>query len=124
MLWPYQLWRHNNIPPVVAPASITAPVATIPGDGPLSLTQELAALDAARASLAGGEARRALRLLDTYDQSYPHGRLELEADVLRIDAMARSGRRDAARALAEAFLRKHPNSVLASRVRAHAQPTE
>ena len=59
----------------------------------------------------------ALVRLDAYGRAYPHGRLGLEAEVLRIDALDESGRRDAARARAEAFLQRHPHSVLAARVR-------
>jgi hypothetical protein len=83
------------------------------------LSAELGALDRARLSLAGGDARRALDALDTYDRRFPSGRLQLEAEVLRIDALAKLGRKDAARQHAEMFLRRHPNSVLATRVRAH-----
>lgn len=83
----------------------------------VDLRLELEALDRARARLAAGEALGALGLLDKYARAYPHGRLGLEAEVLRIDALAKSGQRDMARRRAEAFLRRHPNSVLASRVR-------
>jgi hypothetical protein len=89
-----------------------------------TLTHELAALDAARAKLADGDAKSALALLDIYGESFPHGRLALEAEVLRIDALAKSGQRQAARQRANAFLRRHPTSVLASRVRAQALPGE
>jgi outer membrane protein assembly factor BamD (BamD/ComL family) len=85
-----------------------------------TLTHELAALDAARARLDAGDARNALALLDIYSESFPNGRLALEAEVLRIDALARSGQGAAARQHASAFLRRHPTSVLASRVRAEA----
>ena len=83
------------------------------------LTAELEALDAARSALANGNAARARRLLGDYARQYPRGRLGLEAEVLRIDALARSGQKAAAQARARAFLRRRPNSVLASRVRAH-----
>jgi hypothetical protein len=83
----------------------------------IDLRLELEALDGARARLADGEPTRALGLLDNYARSYPQGRLGLEAEVLRIDALAKSGQREMARKRAEAFLRRHPNSVLASRVR-------
>jgi hypothetical protein len=123
----YQVWQkhHEAARPAVV-AMAPAPVATSPEReaARLSLTRELAAVDAARATLARGEARKALSLLDAYTQNHPHGRLELEAEVLRIDALARSGQADAAKVRAQAFLRRHPNSVLAARVRAHAQPTE
>jgi hypothetical protein len=48
---------------------------------------------------------------------YPRGRLSLEAEVLRIDALERSGQSESARRRAELFLRHHPKSVLAPRVR-------
>jgi hypothetical protein len=82
-----------------------------------ALRRELAALDAARRALASGNARSALTGLDAYDRAYPRGRLELEAEVLRIDALAKAGLASAARRHAEAFVRRHPGSVFASRVR-------
>jgi hypothetical protein len=83
------------------------------------LTDELGALDHARLALSGGDARQALDELDAYDHRFPGGRLQIEAEVLRIDAFAKLGRKDVARQRAEAFLKRHPNSVLATRVRAH-----
>ena len=83
----------------------------------VTLAHELSSLDAARGLLARGDATGALARLDAYGRTYPHGRLGLEAEVLRIDALAESGRSDAARARAKAFLQHHPHSVLAARVR-------
>jgi hypothetical protein len=83
------------------------------------LAAELGALDAARAELSAGNANGALAKLDDYSRSYPHGHLVLEAEVLRIDALAKSGQTSTAKKRAEAFLRRHPNSVLASRVRGY-----
>jgi hypothetical protein len=121
----YQMWqKHHEAPRPVVVATAPAVAVSLPERDAeqASLKRELAAVDAARATLARGDARKALSLLDAYAQNHPHGRLELEAEVLRIDALARSGRRDAAKARAEAFLRRHPNSVLAARVR--AQPSD
>jgi hypothetical protein len=87
-----------------------------------SVAAELAAIDGARAALARGDANGALARLDSYARTYPRGRLSLEAEVLRIDALARSGQTAAASKRAEAFLRRHPNSVLASRVRGYLKP--
>ncbi|HSS39796.1 MAG TPA: hypothetical protein VLT58_13600 [Polyangia bacterium] len=84
---------------------------------PVPLSRELASVDAARAALARGDANRAIALLDRYARVYPRGRLDMEAEVLRIDALAESGRTDAAHAHAREFLRRHPNSVLAGHVR-------
>lgn len=79
---------------------------------------ELASLDEARSLLAAGNSAGALTKLDAYNRAFPKGRLQLEAEVLRIDAFRRSGQVELARKRADAFLKKNPNSVLASRVRA------
>ncbi|MFC1641893.1 hypothetical protein ACFL5O_04275 [Myxococcota bacterium] len=84
-----------------------------------ALMAELRALDAARSTLARGDPNGALFLLNAYGRDFPLGRLQLEAEVLRIDALAKSGRAGAARRRAQAFLRQRPNSVLASRVRGY-----
>ncbi len=86
-----------------------------------ALSAELGALDAARSALAAGDASGALTQLDAYARNFPHGKLSLEAEVLRIDALAKSGQTAAARKRAEAFMKRHPDSVLASRVRAYAE---
>jgi len=106
----------------IAPGAIGSSAQEIPqapAARSATLTEELGALDQARLSLASGDARRALDELDAYDRRFPAGRLQLEAEVIRIDALAKVGRKDAARQHAEAFLRRHPNSVLTTRVRAH-----
>jgi hypothetical protein len=97
---------------------VAEPRAALSMSGP-TLTKELAALDAARSRLAEGRPERALDLLDTYARAYPNGRLALEAEVLRIEALAQSGQADAAHARAHRFLHHHPSSVFAARVRSH-----
>jgi hypothetical protein len=82
-----------------------------------ALAAEVGALDAARTELTSGNPAGALAKLDDYSRAYPHGHLVLEAEVMRIDALAKSGQTALAKKRAEAFLRRHPNSVLASRVR-------
>ena len=84
------------------------------------LTAELAALDTARTALGHSDPAGALAALDSYAREFPRGRLKIEAEVLRIGALAKSGQTEAARKRAEAFLRLHPDSVLASRVRSYA----
>jgi hypothetical protein len=103
----------------IAPESSAQELPQAPASRGATLTEELGALDRARLALAGGDPRRALDELDAYDRRFPVGRLQLEAEVIRIDALAKVGRKDAARQHAEAFLRRHPNSVLTTRVRAH-----
>lgn len=84
------------------------------------LSAELAALDAARKSLSHSDPASAMLALDGYARDFPRGRLKLEAEVLRIGALAKSGQTEVARKRAEAFLRLHPDSVLASRVQSYA----
>jgi hypothetical protein len=108
---------HVTAPGPTAPESTAS--AEVPAARAAMLSEELGALDRARLSLANGDARRALDELDAYDRRFRGGRLQVEAEVMRIDAFAKVGRKDLARQHADAFLRRHPTSVLATRVRAH-----
>jgi hypothetical protein len=118
-------------PPVVPPPASTAaavsPTTIQPSPARASagasfpLRAELAALDAVRSTLANDDSAGALSFLEAYFRTFPRGRLHLEAEVLRIDALAKGGRRDAAKKYAEDFLRRHPNSVLTARVQPYAE---
>jgi hypothetical protein len=88
---------------------------------PAPLSAELGALDAARSALGRGQANEALAALDAYARNFPHGKLGLEAEVLRIDALAKSGQAAAASKRAQAFVERYPNSVLAARLRAYVR---
>ncbi len=111
--------------PIAAPVAPVVPRSTRPSLAPRgALTKELAALDGARTSLVAGDARGALAALDTYNQTYPSGQLELEAEVLRIEAVAKSGRAELARDRGHAFLRRYPQSVFTERVRAQLRAVE
>jgi hypothetical protein len=128
---PNQPRRPALAPPVTAPAAAEPvrsaaatpahPTRTAAPAKPLSpaeaLRVELGQLDAARSKLAAGRSEEALAVLDAYDRSAPRGMLKLEAEVLRIDALSRSGRTAQAQSRARAFLERHPKSVLAARVR-------
>lgn len=109
-------------PKAAAPAARTAkPEASSKVD---SVAAELDVLDGVRSALAQGDTAGALTRLDGYAKAFPRGRLALEAEVLRIDALARSGQSGAATKRAEAFLRRHPKSLLASRVRGYLKPAQ
>lgn len=86
-----------------------------------SLAEEVAALQKARDALAAARPARALTFLDVYMRHFPKGRLALEAEVLRIEALAHSGNASAATDRAEQFLAAHPSSPYANRVRALAR---
>ena len=83
-----------------------------------SLEAELALLGEAHRATLGGDPARALTLLAAYGARYPRGALRQERAVERLLALCSLGRRDEARAVAEAFLRAHPSSPLAPRVEA------
>ncbi len=104
-------------PEAPAGAPGRAAVSSKPISSAEALRVELAQLDAARGKLVSGRSEEALALLDAYERSAPRGMLKLEAEVLRIDALSRSGRTALAQSRARAFLERHPKSVLAARVR-------
>ncbi len=99
------------------PASAAGHRAVVRSQPDISL--EIAALDQARTALGQGRAADALAALDRYGAEYgKNGGLRVEATVLRIDALLRSGNRARATALANAFLSRNPKSPYAARVRA------
>jgi hypothetical protein len=116
----------ENVPPPTpapeesAPVAVPTPARGSSGGSASALRAELAALDAVRSTLANGNSVGALSFLDAYFRTFPRGRLHPEAEVLRIDALAKGGRTDDARKYAQEFLRRHPNSVLAARVQSYA----
>lgn len=108
--------------PAVAPAAASATARASAASAGSALRAELAVLDAVRSTLADDDSAGALSFLDAYFRTFPRGRLRLEAEALRIDALAKAGRPDAARRYAEEFLKRHPNGVLTARVRLYAEP--
>jgi TolA-binding protein len=92
--------------------------ATTPGKPPrASLAEEVAQLKKAKLALKSGDAGKALSELDTYASRFPRPILGAEATVLRIESLSRRGDAARARALAETFLAKHPDSPYAARLR-------
>jgi hypothetical protein len=81
-----------------------------------TLAREIAQVEAARTSLAAGDAARTLVILDQYDREFPTGAFAVEISVLRIEALARAGRTDEARRLGSEFLATHRQGAFARRV--------
>jgi len=90
------------------------PIVTFPAAG---LAEEMASLEAARASLRAGDTGSALKNLDRYARAFPHGLLEPESIVLRIEAQLARGDRKGGIELGRRFLDAFPRSPLAPRVR-------
>jgi len=98
---------------VPSSAALSAP----PDSKAVSLAAELEWLDRARTSLQGGNPSAAHAALDSYAREFPSGQMSLEANVLRIEAIAQSGDKATAARLAGAFERAHPRSPLVARIR-------
>lgn len=81
-----------------------------------SLAEQIALLDRARAALARGRVADALRDVSAYQSRFGAGAFAQEAAVLRVQALARAGRKDEAHDEASAFARKYPKSPHASQV--------
>lgn len=82
------------------------------------LGEELALLSEVRSSIQSGAGARALELLSQYRGRFGQPILGMEADALRVDALCKSGQREAARESARAFQNEWPGSPLEQRVSA------
>jgi hypothetical protein len=108
--------RATPIAVASPPASLAA--AVVRSETNPRLTQELLALNRARASVAGGAPEQALSTLDGLVGGFRV--LALEASLVRIEALRAAGKRDAARALCEQLLGAHPDGPYTERLRSLA----
>jgi hypothetical protein len=92
------------------------PVAT-PSGQTGQLGREVQVIDRARQALASGNALQALRELDAFERMASSGVLDREAQVLRIEALHRSGQKARARQLSEQYRGAFPNDAHAARLR-------
>ena len=98
-------------PPVgnAAPAAASAPPARAS-----QLSAERIVLDEARGALAQGDPARAIERLDHHRRAFPAPLLGEERDAMWVQALVKAGRPDEARARAEAFRRRYPDSLFSS----------
>lgn len=104
--------------PTVAAVVPSAPSAVPSSD---TFVAERKLLDGARFALASGDTQLSLARIDEHTRTYPRGRFIEEREALRVRALADAGRKDEARASAERFEAKWPNSVLLPAVKAATQ---
>lgn len=83
-----------------------------------SALDELRLVDTAREALQAGDAARALETLEPYETRVIERQFELEVGVLRMEALARLGRTEAARHQARLLLTRSPSERQAARARA------
>lgn len=89
---------------------------------PRGLGAELALLNEARAHLSAGDGARALELLSRHGKT--RGALDAEATLLRMEALAATGRAAEAAALSREFIARYPQSPLVDRARSFSgEPT-
>jgi hypothetical protein len=81
-----------------------------------NLREEIRLLDDARSAIRGGTMEYALRVLANYEQRFPRGQFRQEMQVLRMEALKRTGENERAEALAKRFLAEHPKSPHRERV--------
>lgn len=103
---------------VPAASSSSAPAPPIPNgvsssstgsDGDLS--SEKALIERARSALSRGDTNASLEAIRAHQKRFPNGRLNEERELIAIQALARSGQADAARARANSFRKNYPSSV-------------
>jgi hypothetical protein len=112
---------REPVPEPPAPAEASPPVEekrpARAASGQSELREEIRMLDQVRAQIRSGSPKRALVLLATYGERFPKGAFRQEASVLRMEALASSGDKARASALANKFLADHPKSPHVERVR-------
>ena len=91
------------------------PSASLPPAPSADVTRELQLLEAARRAMET-DPNRALALLDEHAREAPHGTLVVEREMLTIQALARAGRIEQAKARAARFRMAHPESLYEERI--------
>lgn len=76
------------------------------------LAAERSLLEVARTALSRGDFASAMTSLDAHQKKFPNGVLREEREALYVQALARAGRRDEAKARAERFVKTYPKSML------------
>lgn len=113
--------RVEDLPPanVDKPlgATIHRPASSAEARNAGTFAEELALTSAARAALGRGDTEVCLNVVGRYRERFPQGAFAQEIDVIRIEALAKSGARDSAKASAERFLKFNESSPYADRVR-------
>lgn len=126
--------RVEDLPPVAAPAATpsaaraktprteaSAPAASSDVD---SFREELVLVERMRTQLSRGETADCLRTIAEYGERFRGGAFAQEVEVMRVEALAKSGDGDSAREVGRRFLSQHPTSPYAGRVRSVLEKTK
>jgi len=88
-----------------------------PASSATTLAEEGRLLAKAHQLIQSGQGQQALEILRMSESRYPRSVLSQEREVLTIEALGATGASSAARARAERFLKRHPNSPHAARLK-------
>jgi hypothetical protein len=105
------------LPPSPPPeGSVTRPSpsstsSTTPSSKKAQLAAERLLLDEARAALVQGDPGRALARIETHRRTFANPILAEERDAMEVEALVKAGRTSEAKAKADAFRRRMPNSL-------------
>lgn len=115
--------------PPVAPREVTPPPEPVietppppvvseppkpPPEEPDLLAAEVRLVDEARGKLLDSPLE-ALKVLERHRRRFPKGALKVEADLVRVEALLRSGRRDEAGKVSKKLISADPNGPVAAR---------
>jgi len=104
---------------VTAVSSVAAPVrssvAALPSAEPSPLSRETQLLERARGLLVN-DAQQALLTLDAHRREFPHGALELERELMAVDALLKLGQRQEAQQRATQLRAQAPGSIYEQRL--------
>ena len=102
---------------VIAPTESSETSELAQSESTMSLGDELGLLRAAQRAHVQGDFGEALRQLDAHAHRFPQGRLAAERDGTRVFVLCDAARLEEATRAQARFLRDHPTSPLAHRVR-------
>lgn len=104
----------SPVPPVAKPRGRPAKAAVLIDED--TFAAELRLLAQGQAALSRGDHAEALRITDLYQKTYPNGHFTEDRDALRVVTLCASSARKASDT-ARRFLRSHPRSIHATRIR-------
>jgi hypothetical protein len=104
-----------------APEPTTRSAPSSRAAAPRSIQEELELIRGAQRLLNRNDPRAALAMLNEHARRFPSGTLWEEREASRVFALCKLGNAAAARAGAEAFVRRSPHSPFVDRVRAACQ---
>jgi hypothetical protein len=93
-----------------------------PSPGPSTLAEETALLKSIQEALVQGQANLALGKVAAHQERFPNGVFRNEVTVAKAQALCKVGRPEQARAVAAAFIERHPRSHLVTRAKTICRP--